>query len=88
MEFTFVSIAATKPSTPNPFDVTLLILSVIETHFELTLHCSQHPLIVLRTLAMETADGGAVGIVKDDNSDSKIRLDRRCLRGEFIYNVV
>ena len=44
--------------------------------------------IVLPTIALETADGGAVGIVKDDNSDSKVRLEGRCLRVELIYKVV
>ena len=68
MEFTFVSIAATKPSTPNPFDVTLLILSGIEIHLSSHFIVPNTHFIVLRTLAMETADGGAVGIVKDDNS--------------------
>ena len=88
MEFTFVSIAATKPSTPNPFDVTLLILSGIEIHLSSHFIVPNTHFIVLRTLAMETTDGGAVGIVKDDNSDSKVRLEGRCLRGEFIFNVV
>ena len=95
MEFTFVSIAATKPSTPNPFDITLLILPVIKTAttqiiFKLCLYISNLITLGRITTALNCFLWKCSFLAKllCSLGDSEVRLDGRCLRGEFIFNVV